>query len=87
MKEEGSAVAGAVGDTALGQEGVHEEAAGIMTQTSELERQVREKTMGDAPARVECLCVHGKCKAGESECSGRCLTGWSGPHCDIPDER
>lgn len=92
FKEEGNSVASAVGNTALGQDGVHLEASGKMTQMSELDQKVYDMTMKDIAVKIECLCVHGTCKKGpsgeyiESSCSGRCLTGWSGPHCDTPDK-
>jgi hypothetical protein len=70
----------------LGRDAYNNEATGKMTEMSELERVVHDKTMKDTQRKVECLCVHGTCGKGGSECSGRCLTGWSGPHCDIPDK-
>ena len=37
-------------------------------------------------APVVCLCVHGKCKQGETRCT-KCDVGWSGTLCDIPEQR
>ena len=34
-------------------------------------------------SEVKCLCKHGKCRKGESQCS-RCDKGWTGrPLCDV----
>lgn len=51
-----------MGNTALGQVGVHLEASGKMTQRSDLEQQVYDETMKEIPVTIECLCVHGTCK-------------------------
>jgi len=60
-----------------------------MTEVSDLDKKVEEikkEEVQDMPVEVKCLCVHGKCKEGESECHGGCDSGWSGPHCDTPNE-
>ena len=41
-----------------------------------------QKTNSGLP--IKCLCVHGKCRKGESTCEGPCERGWSGKHCDTP---
>jgi hypothetical protein len=60
-----------------------------MIEKSELEKELfedRKKLYKDEiKPKVECLCVHGTCKEGESECSGRCDSGWTGRYCDVPD--
>jgi len=89
LKEEGSEVSSAFAGSEIEKEAQHQESADVMTETSELEAKVEKSLEEEKPAEpkeVECLCVHGTCKAGQSECSGRCLTGWSGPHCDTPSE-
>lgn len=35
---------------------------------------------------VKCLCVHGKCREGQSTCDGNCDKGWIGDNCEIPFE-
>jgi len=60
-----------------------------MTEVSDLDKKVEEikkEEVQDMPVEVKCLCVHGKCKEGESECHGGCDSGWSGPHCDTPNK-
>lgn len=32
--------------------------------------------------QVDCLCVHGTCKKGESKCD-KCFEGWTGTRCDL----
>lgn len=59
-----------------------------MTEKSELEASVEKLEPQEQPKEhVECLCVHGTCNEGESECHGRCESGWTGKHCDVPAER
>lgn len=88
LKEEGTEVTAALGGSTIEQEAQHQEASGVMTESSELESRVEEgleKEKPEEPKKVECLCGHGGCREGESTCSGRCPSGWSGPHCDTPD--
>ena len=35
--------------------------------------------------QAKCLCVHGECAQGDSECS-KCYSGWTGRLCDIPND-
>jgi len=82
FEEEGNAVGRVIEGTDFGRYSNMDEAAGRVTTTTGLEDKVQQLT--HVEPEVKCLCVHGICKKGESECSGRCLDGWSGPHCDTP---
>ena len=32
------------------------------------------------------MCIHGKCREGQSTCDGNCDKGWIGDDCEIPFE-
>lgn len=51
-------------------EAQHQESADVMTEQSELEKKVEEIQPQDekAPEKIECLCVHGTCAEGQSNC-------------------
>ena len=89
MSEEKDVVRESLEGTSAIHEGDQEFHTDVMTEKSELEKEIienRKKQYGDQlKPKVQCLCVHGTCRENESECSGRCDSGWTGRYCDVPD--
>lgn len=89
LSEEKDVVKETIEGYSASHEGEQERQTDVMIEKSELEKELfedRKKLYKDEiKPKVECLCVHGTCKEGESECSGRCDSGWTGRYCDVPD--
>lgn len=52
------------------------------SQIDDMKRSIESNLKGKDKKEVKCLCVHGKCRDGESECY-KCDQGWTGKLCDI----
>lgn len=73
----------AAAGTEAGEE-AEKRARDVSIEKSDLERAV-EPEQPQAQA-VQCQCVHGKCREGESHCTGPCDAGWSGTYCSTPSD-
>jgi len=87
LKEETSEIRSAVQGDIQEQEAERQLNEDVSTDLSDLEAQVKSLQadlliLPEEP--VKCLCVHGSCSEGETQCSGGCSRGWTGPHCDTP---
>lgn len=82
LQEETSEVRAAIQDTALGDEVRRGMQGDVSTEVSDLEAAIDPVET----IEVQCLCAHGPCRQGQSTCSGRCDSGWTGPHCDTPTD-
>ena len=83
LSEETDQVKTALEGSAEFQEASHQQSADVQTEVSELEQKI-EELVPPEKKEVKCLCAHGPCHEGQETCSGRCDSGWTGPHCDTP---
>jgi hypothetical protein len=90
VSEESDAVKSVLESTVVGREAEHDNLAGadISTDQSAFEAKLEEgrhaAAAAEAAKKVECLCVHGTCREGESSCGRSCDSGWTGTYCDVP---
>ena len=89
LEEESNEVKQAIEETVVAQEGQRKENDDLMTEKSDFEKKVEYLKPAEAKTetKVRCLCVHGKCKEREQECTKPCESGWTGIYCDMPSSK
>lgn len=89
FREEGDDVRRGMEGSEAGDEADKIAAGDVSIEKSDLEKKVTK--IKDALSKLDketlCLCVHGKCKDGEEECSGGCDQGWTGKYCSTPAQK